>query len=358
MDENIYTFRLLIFLISQHIYHNRSKLNFFLVCKAAYDVGKNQNLNQMVKIHDVSEIKKQFTNVHFEFLKLSQIILLDCELLNNISCLTISKTRPMFTKINEHNIKIKTLPIKLKKLHIKSNCFEFDANFVLPQTLEFLKITFSMDDLLTRLLSTLINLKKLIITYLSPYVILPPNLTYLKFLAYVSYYTLSTINKNNNLKTLIFSNYNQKYGRLASTEIFNPNIQYLSLGTAFDNFSNDKFKEIIPKNIIHLGIGSKSCIEILYEYPSLTKLTLLKLDFLFDDCVRKIPSTVTSICIKFKTTHDPTCELEKFISTIPNTVKSLSICINFNFRLPKIFPKNIIRLKIRKPSERILLTIN
>lgn len=360
-NYNAHIFSLLIRLISNHIYNNRSKLNFFSICKIAYDVGKNQYLVQAVKIYDVDKIKKQFTNINFVYLELPKFISFDSEPFNNI--LTLTVINPVTTR-GTHFAKIKKLPPKLKILNVADYYFKLDINIVLPRTLE--TIYYINDDL--SLSVPLINLKKLtvcgnIFRNLTNITSLLPNLSYLKIVNSVNINEIYHINKNNNLRTLIFvcdeDQHGSKYEYSTFTEIFNPGVKYLSLGSVFDSFSNDKLREIIPKNITHLGIHAESNVDILSEYTLLTKLTLLNSKFIRSNYTKKIPPNITSIRINFGRSRITDWILEKIMPALPNTVTSLSIKEDFDPSSLCFFPKNITRLKIHRLSYCVLpQTIN
>lgn len=318
------TTRLLVTLISKYIYCNRSKLNFLSTCKSIYEVTDILYYQEVI-VFDEQKIKKEFTNICLNYLVNIQNILLDFTLLNNITCLTI--------KNYTCTVKIKTLPPKLKMLNIG----QFIMDVVLPLTLEIL--FYDGPSILS--LDTLTKLKKLTIRGES-FKNLPSSLTYLKLLSWINFDKISYINKINCLKTLIFYEDSSEYNYLTFNEIFNPNIKHLSLVSSFMNFPNDKLKEIIPKNIIHLEICIPEHMNILKEYPLLTKLTLTQLKFFYKNDIEKIPPTVTSIC---SGSTDAKYLLHMMSNNISN-INSLTIYARYYYMPPNIFPKNITRLKI------------
>lgn len=341
--------RLIIILISEQIYNNRTKINLLLTCKFIYSIIDDIYFYQEVKIRKIINLSilKRFTNINLNHYP----SLIYIKLFDNVTKMTISDGGPEYLN-NRHTADLRDLPVKLKKLEIFQAC-ALNNNVELPQTLEILYLKCSLSHFPN-------NLKKLTLKSFPLNTRLPLSLTYLKFLDYIDdgfFINDSPItSKNYKLKTLIlyddYLNILPKYDPKLKLKQFNPNIKHLSLGSAFDNFSDDILVRIIPKNITHLEtnltvrVNVPACINILKEY-SLTKLTLRRVNLLKDDHIKIIPLSVTSISFEYGnfSHHSNPDKLAFFLRKIPLNIRSLSIN-NYYMSMINFYPSNIIKLKI------------
>lgn len=317
LDKSVDINRLLILLICDRVYENKSKFNLLLTCKLAHNLRDRIFFNQNIKLK-----KSQF--------KLSKY--------KNITSLTI------ICHYLKKNIIIKYLPPKLKKLKLDVSC-KFDNNLILPNNLEELNCFLVETPIVKNFLPH--SLRKLIIYADSVNSdMLPPNLIYLKIMGNIPidffYGTFPS-----SLRCLILNNYLYKNRYESNTKIMArlpDQIKHFALNYAFDDLKIEQINNIIPKNITHLEINIKECCAILKNYPLLKKLTIHQGQFFNSRQVSNIPSNIISIYLDYD--DDDRDNFIELLSYIKPTVTTLSFNKYHNF-IKKYIPSTVKKLKLQ-----------
>lgn len=347
-----YETRSIIILVCTHIYENKPKHNLLQTCKFIYGLKSDIFFYQPVN-----------------FFKCVDMIKNKSEIFSNIEYLSASTwaiagySNPLI---------ISLLPHKLKKLKISCNC-EF-IGCSLPKTLHTLKYyssKFVTADFFPN------NLKKISIegdfTFGINSNILPPNLTYLKFLSMPKFdFILHKLPPK--LKCLILKYKKKEYSYKDNYDLNHENISMLpdnikhfTLGESFGFSTFDQIKKIIPKNIKHLNFGNYTLFDILSEYLLLTKITI-KYHHNYNHTERWLPSiphTIINLCIinydnileYYIPSHVKKLKIDNvnMTTTLPKTIQELEIK-NFSITNNDLFkpPPNIKKLTVRYKDHHFL----
>lgn len=302
--------RCVIILICNYIYKNRPKLNLIITCKFTYKLINNIFFYERVQIKNNMKNIGRCTNISMSSEHMDKF-----NLLTNVTDLILSGYA------EKSIITIHCFPTKLKKLKIL-DFFYFSNTCIFPK-----------------------HLQKLIIrgnfTYSDDFPCLPPNLIYLKFISLPNLqYILHKLPSN--LKCLKLNHksyypYTYKYTNIPMN-MLPSTINHLMLGSPFNYFTIEQIKQLVPKNIERFDFSSLKIIDILHEYPLLTKITILNCTYgdHLPEYLKKIPPNITSIY--FKNNYDSHVD-----ECIPSTVTKLRVDI---LKSPYKIPSSIKKLRI------------
>lgn len=377
-DKPIGMNRIVIILISEHIYDNKSKLNFLSTCKFMYSIVNEVYFYQRIHIYNKSysrvdlksvndpvqlafnnklpwddtekslslNIIKRFTNIYLNYENFSidytsplYKLIFDLKLFDNVTYLKMSVER--YQQYSNKIQKISHLPPKLIKLKLLQEC-ELDA--ILPKTLQVLHVNNKLSILFFPL-----SLKRLTVNGLEidKSNISTLNLKYLNFLSHVEpdfiFHKLPHGLETLILHSYVWHNSDQYYYDPNINKSLLQSIKYLSLGYPFKKFKTHHLKQIIPKNITHLECYYNDP-DIFYECSSLTKIIISKFSPNLNKM--KISQNITSISYKYKedcSSNDYTFRV--FLTMIPKTVRTLSFHKYQNSMVTHI-PVTIVKLKV------------
>lgn len=295
--------RQLIIILSKHIHENKPKLNLLSTCKFLYMLRFGVFYYQRVIIRNDTDPKilSRLTNTHY--------IIKSKQPLSKIFSYTASKIKNMFMPMSY----IMTENYTLSEI-INQNLFQIkDLDILLPNNLTHLKLTGNINfDLVFGKLPP--NLKSLIIN--------------------------SQLNNFPNDKIKMLS---------ASIEHLGLYVDDIS------DISNDVAKKIIPINIKCLEFNKNNLVDILCEYPALTKI---KYDAENDGIksikyLKNIPTNITSISY-FEEQQEYSFKFSIFLLNISNNVNTLHIN-HYTSEMYETIPPTISRLKINNTRTRILM---
>lgn len=277
LSEQTDTSRTVIIIICSYVYENKTKLNLLSTCKFFYELLHSIPFYQKVKVCNLDMIEKLPPR------------------LKNLSLNIIFNKIP---KQLDHIV----LPNYLEKISITSNVWIIKK---IPVTIKRLKLGEYYSYLPTKDFFPL-GLEKLTMCIYpdTDINILPNSLVCLKIIKNIN---MNFINNGlpPNLQSLIFdfgtrknflNEFIQKIKMLPDT------IKYLDLKNTFQCAETNQLRKFIPKNIVCLKFNSIQYLDILDEYPKLTKITARFALTAIN--IKKIPLNIISLSCRWSSDYE------------------------------------------------------